>query len=114
MSINIENSKESSEKKLNQSQNDILHTLVTELHLLRKENIELKETNKELENSVVELKNKILNFEKSKKEEKKNVTITAVKKTVKPKVSADLSTENVLNKLDNEIRRYRYRDNYSI
>ena len=39
MSINIENSKESSEKKLNQSQNDILHTLVTELHLLRKENI---------------------------------------------------------------------------
>jgi len=114
MSINIENSKKSSDKKLSQSQNDILHTLITELHILRKENIELKETNKELENSVVELKNKLLNIEKNKKEEKKNETIIAVKKTVKPTVSNDLSTENVLNKIDNEIRRYRYRDNYSI
>ena len=114
MSINIENSKKASDKKLSQSQNDILHTLITELHILRKENIELKETNKELENSVVELKNKLLNIEKNKKEEKKNETIIAVKKTVKPTVSNDLSTENVLNKIDNEIRRYRYRDNYSI
>ena len=80
MSINIENSKKSSEKKLNQSQNDILHTLVTELHLLRKENIELKETNKELENNVVQLKNKILNFEKGKKEEKKKCNHNSCKK----------------------------------
>ena len=87
MSTNIENTKLETSEKKTINQNDILHTLVTELHLLRKENIELKATNaelnkslnqltllrkenvelkernKDINKSVVEFKNKVLSFE---------------------------------------------------
>ena len=90
---------------------------IIELSLKENSNLDKVEENiksiNELLRESSDFKEIILNPTIS-KEEKKNVTITAAKKSVKPKTSVDLSSENVLNKLDNEIRRYRFRDNYSI